>query len=150
MSSRRSSASASSTYSNATRDEPSLRGPLYLDLITLRHDENDSERSSEEEYFFLVEKDKREQDVGGLLHIVGSGTPEIYLQIMSNFCPMKTKQYVRRQYLGMVTGEIPFLEIVNYAPLCVTKDNTKIDRAIYKRWKQDMIRQALKHGVLKT
>lgn len=142
--------SASSTFSTCSKRVPSLKGPLYLDLITLRHDDNGPERSSEEEYFFLVEKDKREKDLGGLLHIVGSGTPDIYLQIMSNFCPMKAKQYVRRQHLGIVTGEIPFLEVVNYAPLCVTKDNTKIDRAIYKRWKQDMIRQALVHGVLKT
>lgn len=150
MSSSSQHSSSSSAHSTCSKNVPSLKGSLYLDLVTLQHEDNGPERSSEEEYFFLVEKDKREQDIGGLLHIVGSGTPEIYLQIMSNFCPMKTKQYVRRQYLGEVTGEIPFLEIVNYAPLCVTKTNTKIDRAIYKRWKQDMIRQALIHGVLKT
>lgn len=134
----------------SSRSEPSLKGPLYLDLITLKHNGNGKDRASEEEYFFLVEKDKRKQDIGGLLHIVGSGTPNIYLTILNNFCPMNTPQYVRRQSLGMVKGEIEFMEVVNYAPLCVTKENTNLDQAIYRRWKKDMVKQALRLGVLQT
>lgn len=109
-----------------------------------------SERAYEEEYFFLVPIDGRAQDVGGLVHIVGSGTQDIYLTVTPGVCPMKKKSYIRRQNIGIVTGEAQFLSVAALAPLCVTKENPRIDKAIYSRWKQDMITQAFKTGVLKA
>lgn len=106
------------------------------------------ERDYEEEYFFLVPVGARAQDTGGLLHIVGSGTPRIYLTVTPGVCPMKNKNYVRRQNIGVVAGESQFLAVAAHAPLCVTRANPKIDKAIYSRWKQDMIHKAVQLGVL--
>lgn len=96
-----------------------------------------------------MEDVKRSQDVGSLLHIVGSGTAELYLHVTNNFCPSGQATFVRRQYLGKVPSVADFLNVVNDAPLCVTRDNTKINRAIYHRWKKDMIRQATSTGILR-
>lgn len=137
----------STTPSRCSRDKPSLQGELFLDIVTLGHD--DAKLDDLHEFFFLVEKDKRQQDVGGLLHIVGSGTPNLVLSIQNGFCPTKQKNYLRRTNLGIVRGEIPFLELVNYAPLYLTEKNTTIDRAIYKKWMDDMITQARVRGVLR-
>lgn len=114
-----------------------------LDLVTFRQADG-----SLEEYFFVVEQAKRSQDVGSLLHIVGSGTAELYLHVTNNFCPSRQATFVRRQYLGIVPSVAAFINVVNAAPLCVTKENTKINRAIYHRWKKDMIREATNTGVL--
>lgn len=117
--------------------------PCFLDFVTFRQQNN-----SLEEYFFVVEESNRLQDIGSLLHIVGSGTAELYLHVTNNFCPSSQATYVRRQLLGRVPSVAAFLSVVNEAPLCVTQENTIIDRAIYHRWKKDMIRQATHNGIL--
>lgn len=115
-----------------------------LDFVTFRQPDN-----SLEEYFFVVDQSKRSEDLGSLLHIVGSGTSELYLHVTDDFCPSSQATFVRRQFLGYIPSVADFLNVVNFAPLCVTRDNTKINRAIYHRWKKDMIRQATRMGVLK-
>lgn len=120
-------------------------GLFFVDLI-----EFILPNGTHEEYFFLVSDSKRKEDVGSLLHIVGSGTPQLYLNITENFCPRLQKNYKGRQCLGYVRSIADFVNIVNFAPLCVTIDNTKIDKAIYHRWKKDMIREAMQRKVLIT
>lgn len=117
----------------------------FVDLV-----EFTQPNGSSEEYFFIVADSKRKEDVGSLLHIVGSGTPQLYLNITENFCPARQNTYKSRVCLGYVRSVTDFVNIVNFAPLCVTLQNTKIDKAIYRRWKKDMVREAIHRHVLIT
>ncbi|CDO57993.1 similar to Coprinopsis cinerea okayama CC1G_03505 hypothetical protein [Coprinopsis cinerea okayama7 len=92
----------------------------FVDLV-----EFTQPNGSSEEYFFIVADSKRKEDVGSLLHIVGSGTPQLYLNITENFCPARQNTYKSRVCLGYVRSVTDFVNIVNFAPLCVTLQNTK-------------------------
>lgn len=118
--------------------------PMFcLDLVSFVQPDR-----SMEEYFFIVERSKRNEDVGFLLHMVGNGTPQLSLKVTENFKPSSQKSYRRRQFLGYIASVDSFIGILNYAPLHVTKEHRVVTKEVYQRWKLDMIDQAKLRGVL--